>query len=1155
MPAPRLSTWARALASAAALALLVIGAPWLLLHAGTLPSRVPSASQIGDTLTAADDGHVLFTVLTLAAWALWLWFLLSLLIEAASLLRRVRAPRIRGFGSAQRLAGVLLGGLLMLPSATALAATPAMATPVAAAPHVFRASAAQADAPAQEQVTGPVHIVGATGETVWDLAEQYLGDGRRHTEIKALNPHLVNESFLSEGTTVRLPADAAVPNPAGADSAPQTPATSTPQVEAQGHDEDEATTSYTVRPGDYLSKIAETELGDGNRWPELYEANKGSKQPYGHTFTDPDRIYPGQELALPGTGRPDHGGARTEPDRSTPPRTGQQDVPESSERQAAPTPEMEHDQGAKPDAQQPEQQDELGARAAGATTAEPTRPVPTGSAAADPSRPTAPEADVTPSAPTSTESTTTAAPAAGGQEKETSSAGTRAGVIGLGATGFLAAALVGSLAYRRMMQQRRRRHGHRIAMPSGRSALTERAMRSVDAGVELGLLSDALRTAALHLAQEGRPLPEITAVQLGARGVRVHLAEAVAPVAPFTAAPEQHAVWWCPAGSRELLPAEELRDVDPPYPVLVALGEDEDGAIVLVDLEHVGALHLAGSGRVAFLRTLALSLALTPLAEQIEIAVAGEDTAPGLSMLDGNRVIPCADLGGAVRMLEQHQAGQQQVLEEFGAEGALSRGRASDDVVEELWPLVVLADLDTCPGSAESQGRLWQALDVPVRSAMAIVTSSTVAPETDAVWCVDTDAGEVTVPGSEVRVRLVSVSEEEYVDVLEVGLVADSPTDHPVQPPVPQPSAPHNAYVPHDSYEATEPPSAPVPHEKSGAEGVRGPSLMAGFADLDDEPDDRPGDVETTEPAPPAVGQRAAAAAPGDVVLPALSPTAKVSVRLPQPATAGAPISAEDDSAEVPEPVGGGEDESGPLICVLGPVELKYARGTVQSNRRTLALELTAWMAFHPGATNHQLDEVIAPGGRVTRDTRNTRLRDVRKWLGSTPENTLHLPYVKDQPDKLYRLSGVRCDWTEFQRLVSESHRADEADARTLLRQALTLVRGRPFAGIPARRYAWSETLCQEMVSGIVDAADDLADRCMRQGDARGALWAVARGLDAAREMECLWRHRFRALSMLGQYEELEASVRELDALVLDLGTAVDEATEETLRMVESARR
>ncbi|MFD5728929.1 hypothetical protein ACFWMT_22900 [Streptomyces sp. NPDC058368] len=65
----------------------------------------------------------------------------------------------------------------------------------------------------------------------------------------------------------------------------------------------------------------------------------------------------------------------------------------------------------------------------------------------------------------------------------------------------------------------------------------------------------------------------------------------------------------------------------------------------------------------------------------------------------------------------------------------------------------------------------------------------------------------------------------------------------------------------------------------------------------------------------------------------------------------------------------------------------------------------------------------------------------------------------------------------------------------------------------------------------------------------------MARGLDAAREMECLWRHKFRALALLDQFDELASEVRELDALVLDLGTSVEETTEELLRQLESACR
>ncbi|MEF9671761.1 LysM peptidoglycan-binding domain-containing protein [Pseudomonas sp. PCH446] len=49
---------------------------------------------------------------------------------------------------------------------------------------------------------------------------------------------------------------------------------------------------YTVQPGDTLSKIAERELHDAGRWPEIAEANRA-------TLPDPDKIKPGQQLKIP----------------------------------------------------------------------------------------------------------------------------------------------------------------------------------------------------------------------------------------------------------------------------------------------------------------------------------------------------------------------------------------------------------------------------------------------------------------------------------------------------------------------------------------------------------------------------------------------------------------------------------------------------------------------------------------------------------------------------------------------------------------------------------------------------------------------------------------------------------------------------------------
>ena len=49
---------------------------------------------------------------------------------------------------------------------------------------------------------------------------------------------------------------------------------------------------HEVKKGDTLWKIAEATLGNGARYPEIFEANTPM-------LRDPDKIYPGQRLRIP----------------------------------------------------------------------------------------------------------------------------------------------------------------------------------------------------------------------------------------------------------------------------------------------------------------------------------------------------------------------------------------------------------------------------------------------------------------------------------------------------------------------------------------------------------------------------------------------------------------------------------------------------------------------------------------------------------------------------------------------------------------------------------------------------------------------------------------------------------------------------------------
>lgn len=53
-----------------------------------------------------------------------------------------------------------------------------------------------------------------------------------------------------------------------------------------------AARTYTVQPGDTLSKIAKEKLGDANAYQGIFDANRD-------VLSDPNKIKPGQVLKLP----------------------------------------------------------------------------------------------------------------------------------------------------------------------------------------------------------------------------------------------------------------------------------------------------------------------------------------------------------------------------------------------------------------------------------------------------------------------------------------------------------------------------------------------------------------------------------------------------------------------------------------------------------------------------------------------------------------------------------------------------------------------------------------------------------------------------------------------------------------------------------------
>src|SRR4051812_25084218 len=64
------------------------------------------------------------------------------------------------------------------------------------------------------------------------------------------------------------------------------------EEDEEEEEEEEEQRTYTVKSGDSLSLIAQRELGDASRWPEIHELNEDE-------VPNPNMIHPGQVLYLP----------------------------------------------------------------------------------------------------------------------------------------------------------------------------------------------------------------------------------------------------------------------------------------------------------------------------------------------------------------------------------------------------------------------------------------------------------------------------------------------------------------------------------------------------------------------------------------------------------------------------------------------------------------------------------------------------------------------------------------------------------------------------------------------------------------------------------------------------------------------------------------
>lgn len=564
------------LAATLGLAALLVGLPWLLLQVGfgTLPT-ITSWADLVDVLLSRDDGTLALAVIKGIGWLTWALLAALIVLEIVARARGVQPRDLPGLRlpqiAARHLVAAAAALFVALPAPTLSAFADPLPIPTVTASQTVVPSATRAEAPAAEDVpAAPLptkqHTV-KRGESLWSIADAELGNGRRYTEIAALNTRLLagkSDDFLRPGWVLTLPVDRADPaSHASVDT-------------------------YTVRKGDTLSEIALDHLDNAHAYPKIFEASRTITQPGGHHLTDPDVIDVGWTLVIPkastdATNEPPETVSRSAPQDHAAPASGE-DEPAPAEATTESQPVV-----------------------AVSPVATPAEPAPAAStASATPASEMPSDSDV-------------------GEEVSAPTPGWLVnGLVGAGV--LLAGSLWLALARRRAAQLRRRRPGRMIAPPPPALDPIEKTLRTqgAAAALDVAFVDEALRRLAARQGRAGEPMPHLAALEQAGSVLRLHLADPMDLPEPWQQAPDR--LRWEIPTTVDLVKVGPLDPALPAaYPQLVTLGLDDHGHRWLYNLEEAGVVRITGEPERArnFARHTAAELAVHPWTRDVQVECVG----------------------------------------------------------------------------------------------------------------------------------------------------------------------------------------------------------------------------------------------------------------------------------------------------------------------------------------------------------------------------------------------------------------------------------------------------------------------------------------------------------------------------------------------------
>jgi DNA-binding SARP family transcriptional activator len=849
----------------------------------------------------------------------------------------------------------------------------------------------------------------------------------------------------------------------------------------------------TVRGGDCLWTLAQRYLGDGERYHEIVRLNIGHPMGDGQTFTDPSVVWPGWVLQLPAS--PDQVATAT-PAPSGPVSPGH-----------GATQHRGHDTS-DPRFRHPHP-------AASATGPAATAGVPEGTPA--PARHARPDHAA-------------AGAASAAQPRQIPP-------LAIFGAGMLAGGATVALARMRRRQRQARRFGRRIPLPASAPVVAaEQRMRAAatlphsgpDPEIEQLFYPDAadepetflypdlesgsgafaypdpvlealpqvgpgpgpeplpepasalravLSQLGADLAAAAQPIPDITAVRVHRSGMELLLSGPASepPPAPFAVPGGRQGMAWQLELPRHApaapFPPAETGDL---LPGLLTAGVAEDGGYLLIDLEYLRVTTVDGPADLAdlVLSTAAAELTTSQLAGWYDLILAGF---PELDAVDG-RATSCASLAEALDVIASKAVTLRRRLGD--ADRADVRRRRLADPGDEDWALTLLVSR-----TAPTNGQMAMLLDLASDPGgiAALVPGGTDAPEghpAPASFRVDTDPAR---PGGM------------------VGHVAPLHADVWPQP------------LTRDDYEALA-------------------SLFATAADLRDvAADEPPYDGSSWPPAPGLIGlEEPPLPEPADLEEPPADHLAELASRR------GAEGGSSSLGATQPEVSGPAEDPGDPdrpaslRIGVLGTFTVNGAPAALQPAQSQLILALA--LNGQDGLSNGQLCYLLGadPDHPKPSDSLRQLIVRTRRQLGRAADGREWIVHLGAGQYALH--PDARFDWADFEEL---SERGMQDRDRASLRDALALIRGKPFTGC---YHWWLDLAFTETVRAqIVDAAELLAELELGAGDPSASARAARTGLSGDAAAEQLWRAVMRAEHAAGNL----AGVREAWSRCLDTMTDI----------------